>query len=72
MMDVEPKWFALHRLIHASMNVPGQWEPVSDVEAPATYADNAFYASLRWRDRDILNMLDKVSPFERTCEGGGC
>ena len=53
------------------MNVPGQWEPVSDVEAPATYADNAFYASLRWRDRDILNMLDKVSPLSELANDVG-
>ena len=50
-------------MIHAVLKVPGDWEPVSDVEAAPAYGDNAFYACLRWRDRDILNMLDKVNPL---------
>ena len=61
--DDEPGWFKIHRAIHATLGVPGEWVPVSDVEPPAEYTGNAFYASLKWRDRDILNMVDKVSPL---------
>ena len=40
------------------------WKPVSDTTPPPEYSNNAFYASLRWRDRDIIKMLDAVSPLE--------
>ena len=61
--DDEPGWFQIHRVINTTLGVPGEWVPVSDVEPPAEYIGDAFYASLRWRDRNILNMLDKVSPL---------
>ena len=56
-------WFQIHRVIHATLGLPGEWVPVSDVEPPAEYTGNAFYAFLRWRGGDNLNMLDKVSPL---------
>ena len=61
--DDEPGWFQIHRVIHHTLGVPGEWTPVRDVEPPAEYTGNVFYASLRWRDKDILNMLDEVSPL---------
>ena len=50
-------------MIHHTLGVPGEWALVSAVEPPEEYTGNAFYASLRWLDRQILNMLDKVSPL---------
>ena len=60
---VEPRWFQRHRVMHAVLKVPGFWSPVSDEVAPEAYSNNYFYASMRWRNRDIINMLDKVSPL---------
>ena len=34
---------------------------MGDAEPPAEYIGNAFYALLKWRDRDILNMLNNIS-----------
>ena len=60
---VEPKWFQRHRVMHAVLKAPGEWVPVSDEVVPEAYTNNYFYASMRWRNRDIINMLDKVSPL---------
>ena len=59
--DDEPGWFQIHRVIHHTLGVPGEWVPVSSVEPLAEYTGNAFYASLRWRDRDILDMNGKFT-----------
>ena len=60
----EPKWFDIHRNIHEDLGCPGVWSPVDDKTPPQRYVDNVFYNSLRWRDRDIINMLDLLSPPE--------
>lgn len=57
----EPKWFNIHRAIHSDLGCPGEWSPVADDKPPQEYEGNVFYASLRWRDRDIIAMLDKLS-----------
>ena len=59
----EPGWLEIHRVIPHTLGMPGEWAPVSDVEPPAEHAGNATFASLRWMDRVILNMLDKVGPL---------
>ena len=40
----EPGRFQIQRVIHATLNVPGKWVPVSDHEPPAEYNGNAFDA----------------------------
>ena len=60
----EPKWFDIHRNIHTDLGCPGEWSPVSDDKPPQRYENNVFYSSLRWRDRDIIAMLDLLSPPE--------
>ena len=59
----EPKWFKCHCEMHRVLNLPDSWKAVSDTTPPPEYTDNGFYASLRWRDRDIIKMLDAVSPL---------
>ena len=60
----EPRWFKIHRTIHRDLGCPGDWSPVADDKPPQQYQGNVFYNSLRWRDRDILAMLDTLTTPE--------